>query len=127
MLSIGAREAAAALDVPAPGLGPEEAYERAWAVSRMRWAVGEVRRELEAAGEAQAVVVLDLYLRVENPNRPGHKELGEAAGLDAKKVRYLLDHLRKRIRQTLLEQLEEETGSATGAREELDWLLAALA
>lgn len=107
----------------APDLSPEEAYERAWAVAKMRWAVAEVRRGLEAEGEARAIEVLDRYLQTDNPNRPGHEAIAQAAGTDSKTVRYLLEHLRKRLRATLLDQLREETGSADAARDELAWLL----
>lgn len=115
------------LEVPGKDLTPEEAYERAWAIAKMEWAVARVRREMEARGEAKAIEVLDAYVRSDDPARPGTAELARRTGLAEKNVRYLFEHIRKQIKRALFEQLIEETGGKTEAEEELAWLFACLA
>ncbi|MBI3270070.1 MAG: sigma-70 family RNA polymerase sigma factor [Planctomycetes bacterium] len=114
------------LDLPDRELSPEDAYQRAWAITTIEWAVAEVRRELEARAETKALEILGGYLQAENLARPGHAELATRTGLPERTVRHLLEYVRKQIRRALLHRLRAETSSADEAREELAWLFACL-
>lgn len=109
-------------ELPAGEMTPDEAYDRAWAIAKIDWAVSKVRRDLEAGGEAKALVVLEGYLESENLRRPGTADLAARAALPEVTVRHLLEYVRKRIKRTLVEQLLEETSGRSDAEEEVAFL-----
>ncbi len=109
-------------ELPGKDLTPDEAFERAWAIAHLERAVAELRQDLEAKGEAKALVVLEGYLEAENLRRPGTADLAAKAGLPETTARHLLEYVRKRLKKGLIEQLMEETEGKTAAEEEVDWL-----
>lgn len=113
-------------ELPGKDLTPDEAYERAWAIAHLDRAVAELRSDLEAKGEAKALVVLVGYLEAENLRRPGTADLAARAGLPETTTRHLLEYVRKRLKKALIEQLMEETDGKSEAEEELDWLFGRL-
>lgn len=121
-IRIDTRSTGGVRELPGKDLTPDEAYERAWAIAHLDRAVAELRKDLEAKGEAKALVVLEGYLEAENLRRPGTADLAAKAGLPETTTRHLLEYVRKRLKKALIEQLMEETDGKSEAEEEVDWL-----
>ncbi len=102
---------------------PEAAFDRSWAAEKLSRAVGRVRGEFERQGESSLVVVLDGYLKADNPKRPGYKELATLAGLNEDGVRHALERIRELLADAILEEVRPETHGEASAREELANLL----
>jgi len=115
-----------------PGLGMEEYFHREWARNLFSLAVEDLRRELEAKGQAVRFTLFARYDLDEsedpanpaNPDeRPTYAALGTPFGLNGVQVTNQLAAARRDLRRLVLERLREATGSEAEFRAEASSLL----
>lgn len=101
-----------------PEDGPEQAFEREWARTVLREAMGRLQREAELAGRAELFSQLRPYL-VDSPGESDYAALAEARGLRRNTVAVAIHRLRARLQELVREAIADTTGDAAEVDAEL--------
>jgi RNA polymerase sigma factor (sigma-70 family) len=107
-------------------LTPERIYERHWALALLDRALGRLRAEFAAAGQARHFNVLRGFLTTE----PGQSRYADAAaelGTTAGAVASAVHRLRHRYRELVREEIAHTVATPAEVEDEIRWLFAAVA
>lgn len=122
VVSLDTEEAAAWLaERPAPGAGPEAAFDRQWARLVLQRALERLRREQEAQDKLAQYEALAPALGSDAAD--SHEVLARRLGLSAGAVAVALHRLRRRLRELVRHEVIQTVGSAADLEEELRHLL----
>lgn len=102
----------------AGGETPDAAFEREWARTVLRSALGRLRGEAEHAGKLELFRQLEEFL-IERPDEAEYERAAETLHLRRNTVAVAVHRLRNRLRALVREELEETTSSRTELEEEL--------
>lgn len=123
VVSLDAEEAAAWLaERPAPGAGPEAAFDRQWARLVLQRALERLRREQGAQGKLRQYATLAPALA--GDATASHDALAQRLGMSAGAVAVALHRLRRRLRELVRHEVIQTVGSAADLDEEMRHLLA---
>ena len=109
----------------APGLTPEQAYEREWALSLLARALAQVQAEFASDGKTELFELLRPALQ--EPELSGVAALAARSGLSEGALRVAASRLRKRYRETLRALVRDTVESDGDVDAELGALFEALA
>jgi len=123
-LDTRAAEAAFA-NTPAPGLPPDRAFDRAWAVALLTTVTSRLRDEHAAAGRSALFETLSPCLAGRRTDAP-HAALAINLGLSEPAVRVALHRLRQRYRQLLRDEIAQTVAQPEDVDDELCLLLSTL-
>lgn len=98
---------------------PEEAFEREWARTVLREAIGRLEREAELAGRAELFARLRRYL-VELPGDSDYEEIARTQGLRRNTVAVAVHRMRARLRELVREVLLDTTNDESEVENEVD-------
>ncbi|MBM3989229.1 MAG: sigma-70 family RNA polymerase sigma factor [Planctomycetes bacterium] len=126
VISLDPADADGHLHLPAaPGLTPEQAYEREWALSLLARALSAVQAEFAAAGKSDLFELLRPALQ--DPELAGVAAMAARSGLSEGAIRVAGSRLRKRYREVLRALVRDTVDSADDVDSELASLFEALA
>lgn len=120
----GARNEAldvAAIDLADCGEGPEQAFERAWAMTVLERALAELAQEAKVAGRAAMFARLKSYL-VEQPDPQDYARAALDLDLRTNAIAVAVHRLRRRLRELVRAAIAETLASADDADDELEVL-----
>ncbi len=117
--------AAALAGAADPGLAPDRAFDRAWALALLRTVADRLRAEQAAAGRAEHFDALAPCLGGRTVEAP-HMAIAARLGLSEPAVRVALHRLRQRYRQLLREEIGHTVARPEDIDDELRQLLTAL-
>lgn len=108
------------------GLGPEEQFDRAWALALVRAATERLRARYESKGRGDLFDALEPCLASAEP--PRYEQIGVRLGVGEGKLRTDLHRLRKRLRDQIREEVARtiDPRSGVGIEEELSNIAKAL-
>lgn len=122
VVSLDTEEAAAWLaERPAPGAGPEAAFDRQWARLVLQRALERLRREQEAQDKLAQYEALAPALGGDAAD--GHEALARRLGMSAGAVAVALHRLRRRLRELVRHEVIQTVGTAADLGEEMRHLL----
>lgn len=127
----GGGQTAVALDDDSPvladpgGCTPEQAFERAWALTVIERAFGRLREEATGAGKLALLEALEPFLG-EGADPADYRRLGEALALRPNTVAVTVHRLRARLRELVRAELADQTGDPADVDGELRTLRTAL-
>lgn len=107
------------------GCTPEQAFERAWALTVIERAFGRLRDEAEQAGRLALFERLEPYLG-EGAGPADYRRLGEVLSLRPNTVAVTVHRLRTRLRELVRAELADQTGDPGDIDQELRAMRAAL-
>ena len=84
--------------------GPDQAFDREWAVALLARVIERLQNECAADGKAKLFEQLKLFLTAGN-DEPAQGEVAQALGMEAGAVRVAIHRLRKRYRQLLRDEI----------------------
>ena len=84
--------------------GPDQAFDREWAVALLARVIERLQNECAADGKAKLFEQLKLFLTAGN-DEPAQGEVAQALGMEAGAVRVTIHRLRKRYRQLLRDEI----------------------
>lgn len=126
VVSLEPDDADSKLHLPAaPGLTPEQAYEREWALSLLARALAQVQAEFASDGKTELFELLRPALQ--EPELSGVAALAARSGLSEGALRVAASRLRKRYRETLRALVRDTVESDGDVDAELGALFEALA
>lgn len=111
---------------PAPGLTPEQAFERRWAISLLEQVYRRLQEEHRQQGKAALFDALRTTLAGPGNSAP-YAELASRLGMNEGAVKVAVHRLRQRYRARLREAIAETVASEAEVKEELLYLLRVLA
>jgi len=117
-------EMEAAEVVEEPGLPPDAAFDRGWALALLARALGELERQMGEDGRAEQFAVLKLWLTGDAGRR--QVEAAEALGMTETAVKVAIHRLRARFRGVVRAELAATLVMPEQVDEELGHLMAAL-
>jgi RNA polymerase sigma-70 factor (ECF subfamily) len=120
-LDVEAGEAAYALR-PTEAQTPVDVYERRWAMTVLDRAMGRLRQEAVAAGNAKEFETLKQYLTSAQPQAP-YRETGEALGISEGAVATAVHRLREGYGRCLRAEIAETVVDAAEVSDELRHML----
>ena len=100
---------------------PEAAYQRSWALTVLRDALADLKREFESRGLRGHFDAVRDHLSA-SADRPGYHELSERLGCSMTDVTNLLHHSRKRLGALIRNRLRDTVDTDEAAEEELHFL-----
>lgn len=106
--------------------GPDQAFDREWAVALLGKTIARLEAECAADGRARQFAELKVFLTAAKGTVP-HADAARALGLDASAVRVAVHRLRKRYRQLLRDEINQTLADATQVDEEMRALFGAFA
>ncbi len=122
MVSLDTAEAAAWLaERPAPGAGPEAAFDRQWARLVLQRDLERLRREQAAQDKLAQYEALAPALGGEAAD--SHDTLAQRLGMSPGAVAVALHRLRRRLRELVRHEVLQTVGSAADLDDELRQLL----
>ncbi len=111
---------------PAPeGEGPEQAFERAWAVTVLGRALTQLRDEAEHVGKRDLFDALREFL-VERPDEAEYARVAERLGLRRNTLAVAVHRMRHRLGELVRQELAETTSADASLEQELHELRGAL-
>jgi len=106
--------------------GPDEAYERSWAVSVLGRALERLRAEQTAAGRARQFAALSPCLNA-GPAQGDYTGISQALGISRTQVALQVHRLNQRYVELVRREVAETVADPTEVRAEMDHLRRALA
>jgi RNA polymerase sigma-70 factor (ECF subfamily) len=110
--------------VEEPGLPPDAAFDRGWALALLARALGELERQMGEDGRAEQFAVLKPWLTGDAGRR--QVEAAEALGMTETAVKVAIHRLRARFRGVVRAELAATLVMPEQVDEELGHLMAAL-
>ena len=107
-----------ALEPPAPGDSPDDAFDRRWGAVLMARAFARLEQEQTAAGKAPAFTVLREFIGG-TPDAGAYRAAEEALGVARGTVAVQVQRLRQRCRELIMDEILQTVGSRAEAEEEL--------
>lgn len=107
------------------GPGPEQLFEREWARTVVREAMGRLESEIEHAGKAALFAELRPYL-IESPAAEDYEAVARSNGMRRGTVAVAVHRMRARLKQLVREVLADTAGNEAEVEEELKHLHGAL-
>jgi RNA polymerase sigma factor (sigma-70 family) len=101
--------------------GPEQAFERAWAMTVLEQGMARLRAEVEAAGKGELFQQLSPYVG-ESPRADEYQRIAERLGLRPNTIAVAVHRLRTRLRELVQEELADLCDGPENVATELDAL-----
>jgi len=108
------------------GPGPDQAFDREWAVTLLAQVIERLRLECEADGRAKQFTELKVFLTA-GKGAVSHADAAKSLGLDEGAVRVAVHRLRKRYRQLLRDEIARTLSDPAQVDEEMRALFGAFA
>jgi RNA polymerase sigma-70 factor (ECF subfamily) len=123
-LDVDAAEGRYQLD-PRDDLTPEKLFDRRWAITLLDRVLARVGAEQAAAGKAELFDRLKGFLTGESARAP-YAEIGKTLGMSEGAVKVAAHRLRRRFRDTLIEEIAETVSDPADIDSEIRYLLNAV-
>jgi len=104
--------------------GPDQAFDREWALALLAKVIGRLQAECAADGKAKVFEALKIFLTA-GQGETATAEVALALGLEAGAVRVAIHRLRKRYRQLLRDEIAHTLSDAAMVDEEMRALFGA--
>lgn len=111
---------------PAVAAGPDQAFDRSWALQVLDAVLKRLENECAAEGQAGLFASLKLTLLGTRESQP-YAQLASQLGMSEANVKVAVHRLRKRYRELIREQIAETVDSSEAVEDELRHLKQALA
>ncbi len=106
---------------PAAGLTPEKLFDREWAVALLQDVIGRLQGEYERQGKSEVFENLSEFLSAK-PEKKTYPRLAEKLGVSEGNLRVIVNRMRKRYRDLLVESIVQTVDSPEEVDAELDYL-----
>jgi RNA polymerase sigma-70 factor (ECF subfamily) len=104
--------------------GPDQAFDREWALALLAKVIVQLQKECAAAGKARLFEQLKIFLTAGNAET-AQRETAKSLGMEEGAVRVAIHRLRKRYRILLREEIAQTLSDPAQAEEELRALFGA--
>ena len=98
--------------------GPEQAFDREWAVTLLAKVIGRLQQENETSGHGQPFARLKGFLTTDQ-GESSYREAASHLGMEATAVRVAVHRLRKRYRQLLRAEISQTLSNPADLEEEM--------
>lgn len=98
---------------------PEEAFEREWTDSLIGQALADLRREMEAAGQAALFKAFERHQLAPATERPTHAALAQDLGMTDAELNHALAATRQSLRARIVDRIRAYVGDEREVAEEL--------
>ncbi len=109
---------------PTDAPGPQEEFDRQWALSLLETVLGRLAAEMEDVGKGQQFEALKFVLS--GGHGRSYAQVGEQLGLSEGAVKIAVHRLRERYRDLIRAEVAQTVASADDVEEEMRYLLQAL-